>query len=199
MLRAVRCVDWLSPAHGAVTKSLTPIAPPGLSFPTVTVELTEEQRQEIREAFDLFDTDGSGTIDGKELKVAMRALGQCRCVRAAPCCAAPCCACCACCAVPCCAVLCCAVLCCAVLCCARGVLAKVAMPSSRPRLTPQCRAVPCCARARAPLSPRSRIASSPTPCESRAVCPACCWDLLMDRGLTGFHVCCVRVRVCARV
>lgn len=33
------------------------------------VELTEEQKQEIREAFDLFDTDGSGTIDTKELKV----------------------------------------------------------------------------------------------------------------------------------
>merc|ERR1712072_445093 len=32
-------------------------------------------KQEIREAFDLFDTDGSGTIDAKELKVAMRALG----------------------------------------------------------------------------------------------------------------------------
>mmetsp|Transcript_24453 Transcript_24453/g.49553 ORF Transcript_24453/g.49553 Transcript_24453/m.49553 type:complete len:201 (-) Transcript_24453:403-1005(-) len=69
-------------------------------------ELTEEQKEEIREAFDLFDTDGSGnqllikiksilcflinaiqnifatwnfaflgTIDAKELKVAMRALG----------------------------------------------------------------------------------------------------------------------------
>merc|ERR1711871_416405 len=38
-------------------------------------ELTEEQKQEIKEAFDLFDTDGSGTIDSKELKVAMRALG----------------------------------------------------------------------------------------------------------------------------
>jgi centrin-2/centrin-1 len=37
--------------------------------------LTPEQKQEIREAFDLFDTDGSGTIDCKELKVAMRALG----------------------------------------------------------------------------------------------------------------------------
>ena len=37
--------------------------------------MTEEQKQEIREAFDLFDTDGSGTIDAKELKVAMRALG----------------------------------------------------------------------------------------------------------------------------
>merc|ERR1712216_973344 len=30
---------------------------------------------EIKEAFDLFDTDGSGEIDSKELKVAMRALG----------------------------------------------------------------------------------------------------------------------------
>lgn len=39
------------------------------------IELTEEQRQEIREAFDQFDTDGSGSIDAKELKVAMRALG----------------------------------------------------------------------------------------------------------------------------
>ncbi|KAG5459673.1 MAG: hypothetical protein BJ554DRAFT_8376, partial [Olpidium bornovanus] len=38
-------------------------------------ELTAEQKQEIREAFDLFDTDGTGTIDAKELKVAMRALG----------------------------------------------------------------------------------------------------------------------------
>lgn len=32
-------------------------------------ELTEEQKAEIREAFDLFDADGSGTIDIKELKV----------------------------------------------------------------------------------------------------------------------------------
>jgi hypothetical protein len=31
--------------------------------------------EEIRKAFDLFDTDGSGTIDAKKLKVAMRALG----------------------------------------------------------------------------------------------------------------------------
>lgn len=38
-------------------------------------ELSEEQKQEIREAFDQFDTDGSGSIDAKELKVAMRALG----------------------------------------------------------------------------------------------------------------------------
>lgn len=32
-------------------------------------ELTEEQKQEIREAFELFDTDASGYIDVKELKV----------------------------------------------------------------------------------------------------------------------------------
>ena len=37
--------------------------------------LTEEQIEEIREAFNLFDTDGSGTIDPKELKAAMQSLG----------------------------------------------------------------------------------------------------------------------------
>ena len=37
--------------------------------------LTTEQKEEIKEAFDLFDTEGSGKIDAKELKVAMRALG----------------------------------------------------------------------------------------------------------------------------
>ncbi|KAI3389500.1 hypothetical protein SNEBB_010514 [Seison nebaliae] len=39
------------------------------------IELSEDQKQEIRDAFDLFDSDGSGLIDVKELKVAMRALG----------------------------------------------------------------------------------------------------------------------------
>jgi centrin-1 len=48
---------------------------PGAAKPKGKPELTEEQRQEIKEAFDLFDTDGSGSIDAKELKVAMRALG----------------------------------------------------------------------------------------------------------------------------
>ncbi|KAK4262291.1 hypothetical protein QN277_027871 [Acacia crassicarpa] len=37
--------------------------------------LTQQKKQEIREAFELFDTDGSGTIDARELNVAMRALG----------------------------------------------------------------------------------------------------------------------------
>lgn len=38
-------------------------------------ELTEEQKQEIKEAFELFDTDKDKFIDYHELKVAMRALG----------------------------------------------------------------------------------------------------------------------------
>ncbi|KAJ3868185.1 Ca2+-binding EF-hand superfamily protein [Lentinula novae-zelandiae] len=38
-------------------------------------ELTDEQKQEIKEAFELFDTDKDGRIDYHELKVAMRALG----------------------------------------------------------------------------------------------------------------------------
>ncbi|XP_071011388.1 centrin-3-like [Oncorhynchus clarkii lewisi] len=38
-------------------------------------ELTEEQKLEIKEAFELFDTDKDKEIDYHELKVAMRALG----------------------------------------------------------------------------------------------------------------------------
>jgi len=38
-------------------------------------QLDEEQLEELKEAFELFDTDGSGTIDVRELKAAMRALG----------------------------------------------------------------------------------------------------------------------------
>merc|ERR1712178_632327 len=37
--------------------------------------LTEEQLDEIREAFSLFDSDASGMIDIRELKAAIRALG----------------------------------------------------------------------------------------------------------------------------
>ncbi|CAN6293736.1 unnamed protein product [Urochloa humidicola] len=38
-------------------------------------KLSAQKRKEIKEAFDLFDIDGSGTIDARELNVAMRALG----------------------------------------------------------------------------------------------------------------------------
>lgn len=37
--------------------------------------LSEEQQHEIREAFELFDTDGSGTVEAREVKVVLRALG----------------------------------------------------------------------------------------------------------------------------
>merc|ERR1712149_95779 len=37
--------------------------------------LTDEQKAELREAFDLFDTDGSGAVDASELHTAMKALG----------------------------------------------------------------------------------------------------------------------------
>merc|ERR1711934_716552 len=37
--------------------------------------LTDEQKAELREAFDLFDTDGSGAVDAAELHTAMKALG----------------------------------------------------------------------------------------------------------------------------
>ena len=37
--------------------------------------LSEEQIEEVREAFGLFDADASGQIDVRELKAAMRALG----------------------------------------------------------------------------------------------------------------------------
>ena len=37
--------------------------------------LTDDEIEEIKEAFALFDTDGSGVIDPKELKAAMQSLG----------------------------------------------------------------------------------------------------------------------------
>lgn len=37
--------------------------------------LTVAQRREIREAFDLFDADGSGDIDEDELNIAIQTLG----------------------------------------------------------------------------------------------------------------------------
>ena len=38
-------------------------------------ELTKRQKEDIKTAFALFDTDGSGTIEHQELKVALRAQG----------------------------------------------------------------------------------------------------------------------------
>ncbi len=48
-------------------------------------ELTDEQRQEIKEAFDLFDTDKDGFLDYHELKVGGAGIVihriRCRCGR----------------------------------------------------------------------------------------------------------------------
>lgn len=37
--------------------------------------LSQDEVEELREAFNLFDADGSGTIDAKELRTAMESLG----------------------------------------------------------------------------------------------------------------------------
>ena len=39
------------------------------------IDISEEQKSDIKEAFSLFDSQSSGFIDCKDLKVAMRALG----------------------------------------------------------------------------------------------------------------------------
>lgn len=56
-------------ATSAKRPSLQGPVPPPRKKTAPKPELTEEQKQEIREAFELFDTDGSGFIDVKELKV----------------------------------------------------------------------------------------------------------------------------------
>ena len=50
---------------------------PGLTVINILnyIMFQEDEILEIKEAFDLFDTDGGGTIDPKELKAAMTSLG----------------------------------------------------------------------------------------------------------------------------
>ena len=52
-----------------------PVRQTGRRQTRTRVELTEDQRLEIKEAFDIFDSDKSGSIDKHELRVAMRAMG----------------------------------------------------------------------------------------------------------------------------
>ena len=75
--------DLLSPAApAALTVGETPLAPAALP-PGVLPRspggkhllLSDEERREFREAFDLFDLDGGGSIDQKELGTVMRSLG----------------------------------------------------------------------------------------------------------------------------
>jgi len=41
----------------------------------LNTDLTEEQRKEIKEAFDLFDSESTGVLNVNELKVALRSFG----------------------------------------------------------------------------------------------------------------------------
>ena len=38
-------------------------------------QLTEQEKEEFKEVFSMFDKDGDGTVSTKELGVVMRALG----------------------------------------------------------------------------------------------------------------------------
>lgn len=42
---------------------------------SIKPEITEEQKADIQAAFDMFDFEGEGVIESKDLKVSMRALG----------------------------------------------------------------------------------------------------------------------------
>lgn len=44
-------------------------------MPVKKPELTQQQRDEIKQMFDIFDMDSSGSIDFEELNTAMRAMG----------------------------------------------------------------------------------------------------------------------------
>ncbi len=71
----LRKPDFLGQAENKRTGGMPQMNMGGAPKRRVRQELSEEQKQEIKEAFDLFDTDKTGTIDYHELKVAMRALG----------------------------------------------------------------------------------------------------------------------------
>lgn len=69
----------MSVAGGAsrFNRQSTALSPPRRGRPPAKSKqgLDEEAMEEIREAFNLFDTEGKGNIDVRELKAAFRALG----------------------------------------------------------------------------------------------------------------------------
>ncbi|GAB0195272.1 caltractin-like [Grus japonensis] len=56
--------------EGGAAGGSSPTEEPALAFP-----VSEEQRRELREAFELFDRDGCGVVDVRALKITVRALG----------------------------------------------------------------------------------------------------------------------------
>ena len=69
--RAVQAIPDRAPEH----QNLAPDRPKKKARSQFKQELTTEQLHEIKEAFDLFDTNGNNYITIKDLKVALRALG----------------------------------------------------------------------------------------------------------------------------
>jgi centrin-1 len=62
----------------ALTGTTKPTALSTTSKPAVPkrkIDLSEKHKKEIREAFDIFDSEGAGAIDFVAVKVALRALG----------------------------------------------------------------------------------------------------------------------------
>lgn len=75
----LRAVPQSSSAAHPADRPESNAAPPTAQLRTVTSELNSllsgEKQDELREAFGLFDSDGSGAIDAAELHTAMRATG----------------------------------------------------------------------------------------------------------------------------
>lgn len=46
-----------------------------LELDAVKIDLTEQEKKDLKDAFNLFDTDGNGTIDVQEMKAALDAMG----------------------------------------------------------------------------------------------------------------------------
>ena len=66
-----------SPSHNQITptgSSRSALPPTSRDHSSVRQEITDEQRHEIKEAFELFDTDKDGYIDYHELKVCSPSL-----------------------------------------------------------------------------------------------------------------------------
>merc|ERR550532_3217103 len=60
---------------GGARKKVTAASAASNIAASAKVDISEEQKSDIKEAFNLFDSQSSGFIDCKDLKVAMRALG----------------------------------------------------------------------------------------------------------------------------
>ena len=72
--RVIVTLDWLAKQPGRSCCVRTGRAP--MADDDGLPELTDEQIEEFREAFNLFDLDGGGSIDESELGTVMRSLGQ---------------------------------------------------------------------------------------------------------------------------